>query len=84
MRNEFGGGTARKGWPCGPNSARSQQHAYAVCGRNPQSQGWSMNFIYERTEEGRSFRVLGIIDQFTRECVSREADRSMTGRQARW
>ena len=32
------------------------------------NQRWSMDFIQERTEDGRSFRVLSIIDQFTREC----------------
>ena len=29
--------------------------------------------------DGRSFRVLTVVDQFTRECVKLEADRSMTG-----
>ena len=40
---------------------------------------WSMDFIHERTEDGRSFRVLSIIDQFTRECIALVADRPMTG-----
>jgi len=43
------------------------------------NQRWSMDFIHERTEDGRSFRVLSIIDQFTRECVALVADRRMTG-----
>ena len=38
-----------------------------------------MDFIHERTEDGRSFRVLSIIDQFTRECLALVADRRMTG-----
>ena len=42
-------------------------------------QRWSMDFIHERTEDGRSFRVLSVIDQFTRECVALVADRHMTG-----
>jgi putative transposase len=43
------------------------------------NQRWSMDFIHERTDDGRSFRVLSIIDQFTRECVALVADRAMTG-----
>jgi putative transposase len=43
------------------------------------NQRWSMDFIHERTEDGRSFRVLSIIDQFTRECIALVADRPMTG-----
>lgn len=42
-------------------------------------QRWSMDFIHERTEDGRSFRVLSVIDQYTRECVALVADRRMTG-----
>jgi putative transposase len=38
-----------------------------------------MDFIHERTEDGRSFRVLSVIDQYTRECVALVADRRMTG-----
>jgi putative transposase len=43
------------------------------------NQRWSMDFIQERTEDGRNFRVLSVIDQFTRECIALEADRSMSG-----
>src|SRR5207302_1666831 len=43
------------------------------------NQRWSMDFIQERTEDGRSFRVLNVIDQFTRECVALIVRRSMTG-----
>jgi len=43
------------------------------------NQRWSMDFIQERTEDGRNFRVLSVIDQFTRECIALEAERSMTG-----
>jgi transposase InsO family protein len=30
-------------------------------------------------ENGRSFRILTVVDQFTRECICLEADRAMTG-----
>ncbi len=43
------------------------------------NQRWSMDFIQERTEDGRNFCVLSVIDQFTRECIALEAERSMTG-----
>jgi len=33
----------------------------------------------DKLADGRSFRILTVVDQFTRECVGLEADRSMTG-----
>lgn len=33
----------------------------------------------DKLADGRSFRILTVIDQFTRECVWLEADRQMTG-----
>jgi putative transposase len=38
-----------------------------------------MDFVSDKFADGRSFRILTVIDQFTRECVALEADRSMTG-----
>ena len=43
------------------------------------NQCWSMDFVTDRLEDGRSFRILTVVDQFTRECVALQADRSMTG-----
>ena len=43
------------------------------------NQCWSMDFVSDKLADGRSFRILTIVDQFTRECVGLEADRSMTG-----
>ena len=40
---------------------------------------WSMDFVSDKLADGRSFRILTVVDQFTRECVKWEADRSMTG-----
>ena len=39
---------------------------------------WSMDFVSDRLTDGRWFRVLTVVDQFTRECVLLAADRSMT------
>ena len=33
-------------------------------------QRWSMDFVHDRLIDGRAFRVLTVIDQFTRECVA--------------
>jgi len=43
------------------------------------NQCWSMAFVSDKLADGRSFRTLTVVDQFTRECVGLEADRSMTG-----
>ena len=40
---------------------------------------WSADFVSDKLADGRSFRILTVIDQFTRECVWLEADRSMSG-----
>ena len=40
---------------------------------------WSMDFVADRLEGGRSFRVLTVIDQFTRECLKLEAAAHMSG-----
>ena len=44
------------------------------------NQCWSMDFVSDKFADGRSFRILTVVDQFTRECVALEADRSMTGK----
>jgi putative transposase len=43
------------------------------------NQCWSMDFVSDKLADGRSFRILTVVDQFTRECVWLEADRSLTG-----
>ena len=40
---------------------------------------WSMDFVHDRTADGRWFRVLTVVDQFTRECPLLFADRRLTG-----
>jgi putative transposase len=40
---------------------------------------WSMDFIAARLLDGRWFRVLTVVDQFTRECLLLLADSSLTG-----
>ena len=40
---------------------------------------WSADFVSDKLSDGRSIRILTVVDQFTRECVWLEADRSMNG-----
>ena len=47
--------------------------------RDAPNQCWSMDFVSDKLADGRSFRILTVVDQFTRECVCLEADRAMTG-----
>jgi len=43
------------------------------------NQCWSMDFMSDRLADGRPFRILTMVDQYTRECVALAADRSMSG-----
>jgi transposase InsO family protein len=40
---------------------------------------WSLDFIYDRTSNGRQVKILSVIDEFTRECIALEVGRRMTG-----
>ena len=44
------------------------------------NQRWSMDFMMDALADGRRFRVLNVVDDFTRECLAIEAGRSLTGR----
>ncbi len=41
---------------------------------------WSMDFVHDRLTTDRWFRCLTIVDDFTRECLAIEVDRSLTGK----
>jgi putative transposase len=43
------------------------------------NQRWSMDFVSDRLADGRWFRILTVMDQYTRECLCVSADRSQTG-----
>ena len=38
---------------------------------------WSYDFVLERTHDGRTFRVLYVIDEYTRECLAIRAERNL-------
>ena len=40
---------------------------------------WSIDFTADTLADGRGFRTLNIVDDFTRECVAIEVDRSLPG-----
>src|SRR6267143_2587566 len=42
-------------------------------------QRWSMDFVSDALADGRVFRTLNIIDDFSRECVAIEVDASLGG-----
>jgi putative transposase len=43
------------------------------------NQSWSMDFVSDALFDGKKFRSLTIIDNFTRECLVIEVDQSLTG-----
>ena len=43
------------------------------------NQRWSMDFVSDRFADGRWFRILTVLDQYTRECLCAYADRSQSG-----
>src|SRR5687767_13433565 len=43
------------------------------------SQAWSMDFVHDQLVTGRAFRVLTVIDQWSRESVLMEANVALTG-----
>lgn len=40
---------------------------------------WSLDFVHDSFTDGRRFRVLGIVDDFSRECLALVADTSLSG-----
>jgi len=40
---------------------------------------WSMDFTLDTLADGRAFRTLNIVDDYTRECVAIDVDRSLPG-----
>jgi putative transposase len=43
------------------------------------NQRWSMDFLHDQLSDGRRFRILAIVDDFTRECLALVADSSLSG-----
>jgi len=58
-------------------TARRQRGTMATA--TAPNQCWSMDLMSDKLADGHSFRLLTVVDQFTRECVCLHADRAMTG-----
>ncbi|MDR6336940.1 putative transposase [Xanthobacter flavus] len=43
------------------------------------NQRWSLDFVSDALNDGRRFRVLNIVDDFTRECLAAAVDSSLSG-----
>ena len=43
------------------------------------NQRWSFDFLSDAFAEGRRFRILAVVDDFTRECLALVADTSLPG-----
>ena len=62
-------------WPqTGPRHARADDPAAGA------NQRWSLDFVSDVLADGRRFRVLVIVDDFTRECLALVVDTSISGR----
>lgn len=44
------------------------------------NQRWSLDFVTDSLTDGRRFRMLAVVDDFTRECLALVADTSLSGR----
>lgn len=69
-----------------PKPRRSHGQDANACHLRP-SRGkddvWTWDFTFDRTADGRSLKWLTLIDEYTRECLSLEARRSMTAEEIR-
>ena len=43
------------------------------------NQRWSLDFVSDMLTDGRRFRILAVVDDFTRECLCLAADTSLSG-----
>jgi putative transposase len=59
---------------------RAGQMRVALSGASRPNQRWSMDFVSDRLADGRWFRILTVVDQYTRECLCVHAERSQTGK----
>lgn len=59
---------------------KRQSHLRVLLDRpERRNQHWSMDFVSDNLYNGRRFRVLTVVDNFTRECPVIEVDHSLTG-----
>jgi putative transposase len=49
----------------------------SVCCAEQPNHVWSYDFVEDRTREGRKYRMLNHIDEFTHECLAIRVDRKL-------
>jgi putative transposase len=65
---------------------RAKRKRLAAVARQPlpkptrPNERWSMDFMLDSYGEGRSVRVLNVVDDWSRECLASDADRTYSGR----
>jgi putative transposase len=62
-----------------PRTKAARRHRVPQAVATAPNQRWSMDFMSARVADGRWFRILTVVDQFTRECLCLLADQSLTG-----
>lgn len=62
----------RKRWRLGSSNNSCSHHSAARPGHV-----WSYDFVFDRTEDGRQLKILVIVDEYTRECLSLHVARSI-------
>ena len=80
--SQAGAPRVSRGRPAGASpaaQAADARRAGAAAGAEPAAERWSMDFMTDTLADGRDFRTLNIVDDFTRECVAIEVDRSLPG-----
>jgi len=58
---------------------RAQRQRIAQGPASRPNQRWSMDFVAQRLADGRWIRVLTVVDQYTRECLTLHADTALRG-----
>ena len=58
---------------------RAQRQRIAQGPASRPNQRWSMDFVAQRLADGRWIRVLTVVDQYTRECLTLHADTALSG-----
>ena len=58
---------------------RAQRQRVAQGSALRPNQKWSMDFVAQRLPDGRWIRVLTVVDQYTRECITLLADNTLSG-----
>src|ERR1051326_8761163 len=77
-----GGTTKSCARACWKRRGRSRSGDTGACrpGVTRATQEWALDFVHDAAESGRKFRVLSVIDVYTRECLTLEADSGFPSR----